>query len=134
MPAAIVALGLSEHVITSTQGAAIVTASLISLAVCSVGAAALGPRAQEPSRPPADNLDNASAAVGSGHRRRSAYVVFRSTVSELRGCHRKACTIGCTHEFEYPHTPFRVLIVGGGVAGLEAMLALRELARRARRR
>jgi sulfide:quinone oxidoreductase len=27
------------------------------------------------------------------------------------------------------HTPFRVLIVGGGVAGLEAALALRELAR-----
>jgi sulfide:quinone oxidoreductase len=27
-----------------------------------------------------------------------------------------------------PHTPFRVLIVGGGVAGLEAALALRELA------
>ena len=27
-----------------------------------------------------------------------------------------------------PHTPFRVLIAGGGVAGLEAALALRELA------
>ena len=26
------------------------------------------------------------------------------------------------------HTPFRVLIVGGGVAGLEAALALRDLA------
>ena len=55
VPAAIVALGLPEHVITSTQAAAIVTASMISLAVCSVGAAALTPRAQKPSRPPADS-------------------------------------------------------------------------------
>jgi Kef-type K+ transport system membrane component KefB len=54
VPAAIVALGLPEHVITSTQGAAIITASMISLAVCSVGAAALTPRAQKPSQPPAD--------------------------------------------------------------------------------
>jgi len=41
VPAAIVALGLSEHVLTATQGAAVVTAAIISLAVCSVGAAAL---------------------------------------------------------------------------------------------
>ena len=54
VPAAIVALGLPEHVITSTQAAAIVTASMISLAVCSVGAAALARRAQKPSEPPAD--------------------------------------------------------------------------------
>jgi len=41
VPAAIVALGLAERVLTATQGAAIVTAAIISLAVCSVGAAAL---------------------------------------------------------------------------------------------
>jgi len=63
VPAAIVALGLTEHAITSTQGAAIVAASMISLAVCSVGAAALArgsatgsgqPRNREaaPARPP----------------------------------------------------------------------------------
>ena len=68
VPAAIVALGLPEHVITSTQAAAIVTASMISLAVCSVGAAALTPRAQKPSRPadsrttPAQSPDAAAAA------------------------------------------------------------------------
>ena len=68
VPAAIVALGLPEHVITPTQGAAIVTASMISLAVCSVGAAALTPRAQKPSRPadsrttPAPSPDPAAAA------------------------------------------------------------------------
>jgi len=55
VPAAIVALGLPEHVITSAQGAAIIAASLISLAVCSIGAAALTPRAQKPSPPPADS-------------------------------------------------------------------------------
>jgi Kef-type K+ transport system membrane component KefB len=38
VPSAIVALGLNEHVITSTQGAAIVLASLISLGVCALGA------------------------------------------------------------------------------------------------
>jgi Kef-type K+ transport system membrane component KefB len=54
VPAAIVALGLPDHVITSTQAAAIVAASMISLAVCSVGAAALTRRAQKPSQPPAD--------------------------------------------------------------------------------
>jgi Kef-type K+ transport system membrane component KefB len=39
VPSAIVALGLSEHVITSAEGAAIITAAMLSLAVCSVGAA-----------------------------------------------------------------------------------------------
>jgi Kef-type K+ transport system membrane component KefB len=68
VPAAIVALGLTEHVITPAQGAAIVTASMISLAVCSVGAAALTPRTQKPSRPgdsrtkPAPSPDPAAAA------------------------------------------------------------------------
>jgi Kef-type K+ transport system membrane component KefB len=57
VPAAIVALGLSEHVITSTQGAAIVAASMLSLAVCSVGAAALTPRAPDSSEPPADSQE-----------------------------------------------------------------------------
>jgi hypothetical protein len=36
-----VALGLAEHVVTATQGAAIMTASMISLAVCAAGAALL---------------------------------------------------------------------------------------------
>jgi Kef-type K+ transport system membrane component KefB len=55
VPAAIVALGLPEHVITSTQGAAIITASMISLAVCSVGAAALTPRTHTPPGPPVES-------------------------------------------------------------------------------
>lgn len=41
VPAAIVALGLPEHVITAAQGAAIVAASMLSLAVCAAGAARL---------------------------------------------------------------------------------------------
>jgi Kef-type K+ transport system membrane component KefB len=41
VPSAIVALGLSEHVITSTQGAAVMIAALLSLAVCGLGAALL---------------------------------------------------------------------------------------------
>ena len=41
VPSAIVALGLTEHVITPTQGAAIIAAAMISLAVCSAGAALL---------------------------------------------------------------------------------------------
>jgi hypothetical protein len=56
VPAAIVALGLPEHVITPTQAAAILTAAMISLAVCSVGAAALTPRTPKPSPPPAGGL------------------------------------------------------------------------------
>jgi Kef-type K+ transport system membrane component KefB len=44
VPAAIVALGLSAHVITPAQGAAIVAASMMSLAVCSIGAARLAPQ------------------------------------------------------------------------------------------
>jgi Kef-type K+ transport system membrane component KefB len=47
VPSAIVALGLAEHVITSAQGAAIITAALLSLAVCSLGAA-LTARGQAP--------------------------------------------------------------------------------------
>ena len=41
VPAAIVALGLSAHVITAAQGAAIIAASMISLGVCAAGAALL---------------------------------------------------------------------------------------------
>jgi Kef-type K+ transport system membrane component KefB len=41
VPAAVVALGLSEHVIAPGQGAAIIAAALISLGVCSTGAAVL---------------------------------------------------------------------------------------------
>jgi len=39
VPSAIVALGLSEHVISTSQGAAIITAAMFSLAVCATGAA-----------------------------------------------------------------------------------------------
>jgi Kef-type K+ transport system membrane component KefB len=52
VPAAIVALGLPEHVVTPTQGAAIVTASIISVAVCSVGAAMLARRSKTGSEQP----------------------------------------------------------------------------------
>jgi Kef-type K+ transport system membrane component KefB len=45
VPAAVVALGLTEHVINAGQGAAIVTAALVSVAVCAIGAAALEHRA-----------------------------------------------------------------------------------------
>jgi Kef-type K+ transport system membrane component KefB len=44
VPAAVVALGLSERVITSAQAAAIILAVLISLAACALGAALLGRR------------------------------------------------------------------------------------------
>ncbi|MBV8991824.1 MAG: cation:proton antiporter [Solirubrobacterales bacterium] len=47
VPSAIVALGLSERVLTSAQAAAIIAAALISLAVCAVGAALLEQRARE---------------------------------------------------------------------------------------
>jgi Kef-type K+ transport system membrane component KefB len=47
IPAALVALGLPEHVITPAQGAAILAAALISVATCAVGAARLVPRYQE---------------------------------------------------------------------------------------
>jgi hypothetical protein len=40
----VVALGLSERVITSAQAAAIILAVLISLAACALGAALLGRR------------------------------------------------------------------------------------------
>ncbi len=41
VPAAIVALGLPEHVITPSQAAAIVVAALLSILACSIGAAGL---------------------------------------------------------------------------------------------
>jgi Kef-type K+ transport system membrane component KefB len=46
VPSAIVALGLPAHVITPTQAAAIVTASMISLAVCAAGARLLAEQPQ----------------------------------------------------------------------------------------
>jgi Kef-type K+ transport system membrane component KefB len=46
VPSAIVALGLPAHVITPAQGAAIIAAALISLAVSSAGAALLASRAE----------------------------------------------------------------------------------------
>jgi Kef-type K+ transport system membrane component KefB len=56
VPSAIVALGLSEKVINSAQGAAILLAALLSLGVCAAGAALMAER----STPPA----TASAAPG----------------------------------------------------------------------
>lgn len=53
VPAALVALGLPEHVLTPPQAAAIVVAALLSIVVCSVGAAGLARErggAQEPER------------------------------------------------------------------------------------
>lgn len=52
VPSAIVALGLSEHVLTSAQGAAIITAALLSLAVCSAGAALMASRTARSGRGP----------------------------------------------------------------------------------
>jgi Kef-type K+ transport system membrane component KefB len=46
VPSAIVALGLTEHVISADQGAAIITAALVTIGVCSLGAAKLA----QPSR------------------------------------------------------------------------------------
>jgi Kef-type K+ transport system membrane component KefB len=46
VPAAIVALGVPAHVITETQAAAIIAASVLSLGVCAAGAAALSRRQQ----------------------------------------------------------------------------------------
>jgi Kef-type K+ transport system membrane component KefB len=51
VPSAIVALGLSERVITSAQGAAIITAAMLSLAVCSLGAGLMASRAEAAPRP-----------------------------------------------------------------------------------
>lgn len=45
VPSAIVALGLSEHVISSAQGAAIIAAAMLSLGVCAAGAALLARQA-----------------------------------------------------------------------------------------
>jgi Kef-type K+ transport system membrane component KefB len=55
VPSAIVALGLSEQVITSAQGAAIITAAMLSLAVCSLGAGLMAARAKSPPRGPDPN-------------------------------------------------------------------------------
>ena len=44
VPSAVVALGLSERVITATQGAAIITAAMLSLLVCGAGAALMASR------------------------------------------------------------------------------------------
>jgi Kef-type K+ transport system membrane component KefB len=48
VPSAVVALGLSERVITSAQAGAIILAALISLAACALGAALLARRPAEP--------------------------------------------------------------------------------------
>jgi Kef-type K+ transport system membrane component KefB len=47
VPAAVAALGLSEGVITADQAGAIITAALISLAACAIGAALLRPRSAD---------------------------------------------------------------------------------------
>jgi Kef-type K+ transport system membrane component KefB len=48
VPAAMVALGLSEHVLTPPQAAAIIVAALVSIAVCSVGAVGLTHESSHP--------------------------------------------------------------------------------------
>jgi Kef-type K+ transport system membrane component KefB len=50
VPAAIIALGLPEHVITPVQAAAILAAALLSVFVCSLGAAALHARQEQAER------------------------------------------------------------------------------------
>jgi hypothetical protein len=50
VPSAIVALRLAEHVVTATQGAAIMTASMISLAVCTARRSAAGAHEREDRR------------------------------------------------------------------------------------
>jgi Kef-type K+ transport system membrane component KefB len=49
VPAAVAALGLSEHVLNAGQAAAIVAAALVSVGICSAGAALLEARARRPS-------------------------------------------------------------------------------------
>jgi Kef-type K+ transport system membrane component KefB len=49
VPAAIVALGLSAHVLTASQAAAIVVAALLSIAACSAGAVGLAREGGQPS-------------------------------------------------------------------------------------
>ncbi|HEY9793408.1 MAG TPA: cation:proton antiporter [Candidatus Obscuribacterales bacterium] len=58
LPAAIVSMGLAEHVINEGQAAAVITAALISLAVCLVGITRL-PRALPENKP--DKSDNTEA-------------------------------------------------------------------------
>jgi Kef-type K+ transport system membrane component KefB len=48
VPSAIVALGLPEHVLSASQGAAIMLAALLSILACSVGAATLESKASRP--------------------------------------------------------------------------------------
>ncbi len=48
VPAALVALGLSEHVLTASQAAAIIVAALASIVVCSVGAVGLTQERRHP--------------------------------------------------------------------------------------
>jgi Kef-type K+ transport system membrane component KefB len=48
VPSAIVALGLSEHVISATQGAAIITAAMATIAICSLGAANIAEQTPPP--------------------------------------------------------------------------------------
>jgi Kef-type K+ transport system membrane component KefB len=48
LPAGVVSLGLTEHILTAGEGAAVVAAALITLGVCSVGAALLERRLPSP--------------------------------------------------------------------------------------
>jgi len=59
VPSAVVALGLSEGVISSTQGAAIITGAMLSLLVCATGAALMASPRGGATRP-----ETASAALG----------------------------------------------------------------------
>ena len=59
VPAAVVKLGLADHVISPGQGAAIILAALVSLGICAAGTALAkrsapdSPRATTPASPPA---------------------------------------------------------------------------------
>ena len=102
VPAAIVALGLSEHVITSTQASGDRHRVDDQPGRLQRRGGSAGPAARRsPPGPPADNRTT-PAPSSDPARRRSAYVVFRSTVSDLRGWRRKVRDVGCTHEFEHP--------------------------------
>ncbi len=68
VPAAVAALGLSQHVISSVVATAIVASALLSLAVCTVGVQRLGRRGDAGAAAPAapQTVAGAGAAPGSG--------------------------------------------------------------------
>ena len=65
VPAAVVTLGLQENLLTAAQGAAIITAALVSLGVATLGTALLAREARRPDAEaaaagPADSVDPAT--------------------------------------------------------------------------